>query len=100
METSERNGELTFAVRVVPRASRDAIEGERAGALQVRVMAPPVDDRANQAVRRLLAERLNVPLSAVRIVTGEKSRNKRVVIAGVSYHEFVTQFSRESKAKE
>jgi uncharacterized protein len=100
METSERNGELTFAVRVVPRASRDAIEGERAGALQVRVMAPPVDDRANQAVRRLLAERLNVPLSAVRIVTGEKSRNKQVVIAGVSFHEFVTQFSPESKAKE
>jgi uncharacterized protein (TIGR00251 family) len=100
METSERNGELTFAVRVVPRASRDAIEGERAGALQVRVMAPPVDDRANQAVRRLLAERLNVPLSAVRIVAGEKSRNKRVVIAGVSCHEFVTQFSPESKAKE
>jgi uncharacterized protein (TIGR00251 family) len=91
---------LSFAVRVTPRASQDAIEGEHAGALKVRVAAPPVDDRANQAVRRLLAKRLNVSLSAVRIVAGEKSRNKRVVIAGVSRAQFVTQFSPESKPKE
>jgi uncharacterized protein len=46
-------------------------------------MAPPVDDRANDSLRRLLAERLNVTVSAVRIVAGEKSRTKRVSIAGV-----------------
>ena len=50
----------------------------------MRVMAPPVEDRANEAVRRLLAAGLNVPLSAVRIVAGEKSRVKRVSIGGVS----------------
>jgi uncharacterized protein len=83
MEMTERDGGVTFAVRVVPRASRDAIEGEHGGVLKVRLTAPPVDDRANDALRRLLAERLNVPLSAVRIVTGEKSRTKRVSVAGV-----------------
>ena len=52
---------IVFAVRVTPRASRDAIEGEYQGALKVRLTAPPVDDRANDALRRLLAARLNVP---------------------------------------
>ena len=78
MELTERDGCVTFAVRVAPRASRDAIEGEYNGALRVRLTSPPVDGRANEALRRLLAERLNVPLAAVRIVAGEKSRTKRV----------------------
>ncbi len=84
MEIKERDGAVEFAVRVAPRASRDAIEGEYNGALKVRLTAPPVDDRANAALRKLLAERLNVSVSAVRIVAGEKSRTKRVLIAGVS----------------
>ena len=80
---SEHGGTITFAVRVTPRARRDAIEGEYQGALKIRLTAPPVEDRANEALRRLLAERLKLPVSAVRIVGGEKSRNKRVEIAGV-----------------
>ena len=100
IETVERDGELAFAVRVGPRASRDAIEGEHAGALKVRVTAPPLEDRANQAVRRLLADCLNVSISAVRIVAGEKSRNKRVAIAGVSRAQFLQQISQQRKAKE
>jgi uncharacterized protein len=79
-----RDQKIVFAVRVTPRASRNAIEGEHQGALKVRLTAPPVDDRANDALRRLLAERLNVPISAVRIVAGEKSRMKRVEIAGAT----------------
>jgi len=71
-------------VRVIPRASRDAIEGEYQGALKVRLTAPPIEDRANDALRRLLAARLNVPVSAVRIVGGEKNRNKRVSVVGVT----------------
>ena len=50
----------------------------------MRLTAPPVEGRANDSLRRLLAEHLNVPVSAVRIVAGENSRNKRVSIAGVS----------------
>jgi uncharacterized protein len=84
IEVTERDGAATFAVRVAPRASRNAVEGEHDGALKVRLTAPPLDGRANDALRRVLAERLNVPISAVRIVSGEKSRTKRVVVAGVS----------------
>ena len=84
IEISERDGSIVFAVRVTPRASRDAIEGEHEGALKVRLTAPPAEGRANDALRRLLAARLNVPVSAVRIVGGEKSRNKRVSVAGVT----------------
>jgi uncharacterized protein (TIGR00251 family) len=84
IEISERDGSVVFAVRVAPRASRDAIEGENQAALKVHLTAPPVGDRANDALRRFLAARLNVPVSAVRIVTGEKSRNKRVSVAGVT----------------
>jgi hypothetical protein len=84
IEIIERDGSVVFAVRVTPRASRDAIEGEYLGALKVRITAPPVEDRANDALRRFLAARLKVPVSAVRIVGGEKSRNKRVAVAGVT----------------
>ena len=73
IEISERDGSFVFAVRVIPRASRDAIEGEYQGALKVRLTAPPIEDRANDALRRLLAARLNVPVSAVRIVGGERT---------------------------
>jgi uncharacterized protein len=84
IEISERDGSFVFVVRVTPRASRDAIEGEHQRALKVRLTAPPIEDRANDALRRLLAARLNVRVSAVRIVSGEKSRNKRVSVVGVT----------------
>jgi uncharacterized protein (TIGR00251 family) len=88
MDVRKHGGEIEFRVRVSPRASRDALEGEfddgLGGALKVRVTAPPADGRANEAVRRLLAERLNVGVSAVRIVAGEQSRTKRVAVAGVT----------------
>jgi hypothetical protein len=84
IECAQRDGSITFVVRVQPRASRDAIEGEHEGALKVRLTAPPVDDRANESLRRLLADRLKVPLAAVRILSGERSRMKRVAVSGVS----------------
>jgi uncharacterized protein len=84
VEIAERDGTVTFAVRVAPRASRNAIAGVHAGAVKVRLTAPPLDGRANDALRRILADRLNVPISAVRIVSGEKSRTKRIAVSGVS----------------
>ncbi len=83
MEITASDDGVSFYVQVQPRASRDAIEGEYADALRIRLTAPPVDDRANEALTRLLAESLNVPRTAVRIVAGEKSRRKRVIVAGV-----------------
>jgi uncharacterized protein (TIGR00251 family) len=84
IEVTMRSGEATFAVRLQPRASRNAFGGEWQGALKVRLTAPPVEGRANQALRELLAERLNIPIGAVRIVAGEHSRTKRVAVSGVS----------------
>ena len=93
MEITASPEGVSFYVQVQPRASRDAIAGEHADALKVRLTAPPVDDRANQALTRLLAERLNVPLAAVRIVGGEKSRRKRVVVAGVKREQVLALLS-------
>ena len=84
MQITEKDGALSFAVRVQPRASRDEIAGAWQDGLKIRLTAPPVDDRANEALRRLLAARLKVPLAAVRIAAGERSRNKRVEIRGVT----------------
>lgn len=84
MQITEKDGALTFTVRVHPRASRDEIAGEWQGGLKIRLTAPPLDDRANESLRRLLAARLKVPLSAVRIAAGERSRNKRVAIRGAT----------------
>jgi uncharacterized protein (TIGR00251 family) len=84
MRITNQDGVVSFAVRVQPRASRDEIAGEYQGGLKVRLTAPPVDDRANEALRRLLATKLKVPLAAVRIASGEHSRTKRVEIGGVS----------------
>jgi uncharacterized protein len=84
IEATERDGTVIVAVRVSPRSSRDAIEGEYACALKVRLIAPALEDRANKSLRRILAARLKVPIAAVRIVAGEKNRSKRVAIAGVT----------------
>src|SRR5262249_1630313 len=74
----------TMVVRVVPRAKKTEISGERDGALVVRVAAPPVEGAANDALVEFLAKRLGVPKRAVQIVGGERGRLKRVAIAGVT----------------
>lgn len=84
MEITQHSDGVSFAVRVTPRGSRDAIEGEYQSALKVRLTAPPVDSRANDALRKLLAATLKVPPSAVKIIAGEKSRTKRVKIIGIT----------------
>jgi uncharacterized protein (TIGR00251 family) len=79
---SEKDGVITFPVRVVPRASRSEIAGEHDGALRIRVTAPPVDGAANEEVIRLLARALGVTRSAVEIVSGQTSKTKRVKVRG------------------
>ena len=77
-------------MRVIPRAARSRIDGMRAGALLVRLAAPPVEGAANDALVTLLASTLGVPRRSVRLIAGERSRNKRVVIDGrtaVEIHE-------------
>jgi len=77
-------GEVVFHVRVKPRASRNSFEGERDGALVVRLTAPPLEGQANAALVELLAARLHVPKSAVRIVGGERAKRKRIGVRGVA----------------
>ena len=84
IEVTEKAGVVSFRVRVQPRASRDSVGGEWEGALRVRLTAPPVESRANEALCRLLAKYLNVPTGAVRLLSGSRSRTKRVEIAGVT----------------
>ena len=73
-----------LVIRVQPRAKRTEVAGERGGAVLIRVSAPPVDGKANEAVRKLVAERAGVPRSAVRIVRGEGARDKLVRVDGLS----------------
>ncbi len=74
---------VTLRVRVQPRASRDALSGEREGALVVRLTAPPVEGAANEALARFLGKALGVAPSAVRVVSGASGRNKVVSVGGV-----------------
>jgi len=84
LEIQEREGTVTFLVRVQPRASKDEIAGEMGGALKVRLQAPAVEDRANEALVEFLAQVLKTPRTAVRILSGERSRTKRIEIRGVT----------------
>lgn len=90
IEVRENLRGVAFRVRVQPRANRDEIAGEWQGALRVRLAAPPIDDRANDALRRLLAEHLGVPLGAVRIARGRHSRNKSVEVQGATARQIQT----------
>jgi uncharacterized protein (TIGR00251 family) len=71
-----------LAVRVTPRAGRDRIDGVRDGVLRVRVAAPPVEGRANEALVRLLAQALGVAPRDVRVVRGAAGRDKLVEVEG------------------
>ena len=77
-------GTVVFVVRVQPRASKDEIVGEIAGAIKIRLQAPALQGRANDALIEFLAQRLKTPKGAVRILNGERSRIKRVEIRGVT----------------
>jgi uncharacterized protein (TIGR00251 family) len=70
-------------VRVQPRARKDEIGGERGGVLIVRVTAPPVEGKANDAVRKLLAKRLGIAPGRVSIVRGATGRDKLVEVDGM-----------------
>ena len=84
LNVTEQSGTVTFLVRVQPHASRDEITGIIDGALKIRLCAPAIEDRANEALREFLADLLKRPKSAVRILSGDRSRSKRVAIDGVT----------------
>src|SRR5882724_2857652 len=87
---------VVFQVRVQPRASRDEVAGEMDGALKVRLQAPAIEGRANEALIEYLARLLKRPKAAVRISRGERSRLKRVEITGVTKNEILGLLTQEA----
>ena len=83
LKLTEAGGSVTFAVRVVPRARINEITGIHGDALKVRLTAPPVEGRANEALVAFLAKRLGVRKSEVEIVAGTTSRRKMIRVIGV-----------------
>ena len=75
---------VTLAIRVIPRARKNAVAGTREGALVVRLAAPPVDGAANAALIAFLASLVDRPRRDLAIVSGETSRNKRVTVSGLT----------------
>ena len=80
----EDDGCVTFAVKIHPRAKKDAISGELGEALKLSLTAPPLEGRANQACIEFLAKLLKVPRSSVTIASGHTNRNKVIRVAGVT----------------
>ena len=75
---------VRFAVRVHPRAKKNAITGEVGDSLKVSLTTPPVEGRANEACIEFFAKLLKVPRSSVTIASGQTSRNKVIRVAGVT----------------
>lgn len=80
----EGPGGTYLEVRVVPRASTSALAGERDGALVIRLAAPPVDGKANDALVAFLAAVFDLPKRRVLLVHGDTSRRKRVLLDGLT----------------
>jgi uncharacterized protein (TIGR00251 family) len=73
---------IDLTIRLTPRAAQEAVDSRPDGVLAVRVTAPPVDGRANEALCRLIAKRAGVAPSRVSVVRGHRGRDKVVRIEG------------------
>jgi uncharacterized protein len=89
-------GTISFQVRVQPRASKNEIAGMIGGALKVRLQAPAVENRANEALCEYLADLLKTPKSAVRILSGDRSRTKRLEIRGITKQQLLVLLTHDA----
>jgi uncharacterized protein len=78
---------IVLRIHVQPGAGRSAVVGRHGDALKVRVAAPPVEGRANDATRMLLAEALGMPEADVELTSGQSSRTKRFRLKGIDSEE-------------
>ena len=83
----QSNGGVTFAVKVRPRAKRNAITGELGDALKVSLTSPPVEGRAKEACIEFFVNLLKVPHCSVTIASGQSRREKVIRVAGLSAEE-------------
>jgi uncharacterized protein len=86
-------------LRVSPGASRSEIVGRHGEAWKVRVAAPPESGKANDALVELLSSTLDVPRSAIELVSGRGSRDKTVVIRGLGVEDVETRFAAPAGAR-
>ncbi len=80
-----------LTLRIVPNAKKTEVIGSYGDALKIKLHAPPVEGKANAALLEYLSEALKLPRNAITLLAGEKSRNKRVQIEGLSEPEILTQ---------
>jgi uncharacterized protein (TIGR00251 family) len=93
---SDAPGGAILNVRVIPRASRDRIEGTRGDAVVVRLTAPPLEGAANAAVLEILRRVLGVSRARLEIVGGTRSRDKRVQVSGMTAGEVAAKLEAAS----
>ncbi|HJR61045.1 MAG TPA: DUF167 domain-containing protein [Vicinamibacterales bacterium] len=84
---------MLLSIRIIPRSPRSAITGMRGEAVLIRLAAPPVDGAANDALIQFLSKTFQRPRRDIAIVSGEKSRDKRVSIEGISEAEIRTRLA-------
>ena len=84
MEIGQKNHENIIKIRLLPRSSINQVTGKQDGVYRIKVTAPPVDGKANNALINLLAKRLRRPKRDIEIVSGKGSRLKSVLIYGLS----------------
>jgi len=96
---NETSSGITVAIKVHPRAKKNAITGEIGDSLKVSLTAPPIDGKANQACIEFFANLLKVPRSSVTIASGLNSRNKVVRVAALSGKEVGSRLKIESPRK-
>lgn len=93
----DRDGAVTFAVKVHPRAKKNAITGEVGDALRLALTAPPVEGRANKACIEFFANLLDVPRSSVSIAAGQSARNKVIRVLGLTAEQVRRRLSEGQK---
>lgn len=74
---------VLIRIKLVPRAAANQVDGRHGDAVKIRLNAPPVDGKANAALLRFLADKLDLPVAALAITAGHTGRNKTVRISGL-----------------
>ncbi|MBU0677310.1 MAG: YggU family protein [Verrucomicrobia bacterium] len=80
---SEHPEGVIISLRVIPRASKNEVQGVHGDALKIRLQAPPLEGKANKALVKFLSRELDMSSAAIEILSGETGRNKRVLVRGL-----------------
>jgi len=86
----EKEGNCSIKFHIQPSASKTAIVGIYNGALKISLAAPPVDGKANKALRTFIAKQLKLSKSKVKMIRGEKSRSKTLLCENITKNEVET----------